>query len=171
MPRGLAQNPLSGISRARRVSGCAALLALGVMATAVETTRAQQVEAPSVVFSTSQTTDAATFVFGPRQRIVVQALLLPDHPTVLQDGSATPAPITDILGVRSDDPQLGAFSVIGAHWTGRTRLCGARRLVALVLLRRDALPDRLVAISGAFPGEPGATICSVRDVKVQYPGK
>lgn len=145
-----------------------ALLTTIALAASLNPAQAQQQgAAPTVTFEPSQTTDAVTLVFGPKQRLVVQALLLSEDPNVAQPPSGGLRSIAEILGVRRDDPQLGAFSVEQERWAG-ARMCGERPPVALVLLRREGQDDRLAVISGALPGEPGSSLCAMLAVKVRY---
>ena len=125
--------------------------------------KAETAGPPTVTLEPIEGTSGATLVFGPEQSVVVHALLMPENAKVAEAKGAAPKPIAEILGGPQDT--LASFTVEEERWRGGDPLCGLRPATAVVLKVDVNGPDRLAAITGALPGEPGAELCNVRDVE------
>lgn len=125
-------------------------------------------EIPLVKFVPDDKTDGATLEFAPDRKVVVHALLMTGKGEVAQSMGEDPKPVAEIMDAKND-PDLGAFSVVEEQWKSGEPLCGIKPTVALVLSRVNGQPDKLAAITGAAPGEPGAMLCAIHHVKVVYP--
>jgi hypothetical protein len=82
--------------------------------------------------------------------------------------SAEPGGAVEDIGVLmgdTDNTLLLTFAVSAESNAGEP-LCGAKPTTALAVLMTEDAPQKLAAITGALPGEPGALLCNIRTVTV-----
>jgi hypothetical protein len=151
-------------------------MALSACQPAAETPAAAAGETASGPSSASTSADAgemmtvdlangvATLSFDAGRTLTATLGDMPINRGVAPQTGADPVDLRDLIGGEPGSALL-IFSV-SAESNAAEPLCGARPTVALAVLMPQDAPQKVAAITGAAPGEPGSTLCNIRTVTV-----